>query len=215
MATAARSLPSGTGRRKATKEFRRQQLIQATIKCVAKRGFSDTTMADVTREAGLSLGIVNLHFQSKDKLFIETLRFLSEEYEAACRAAMEKAGPSPAMRLSALVDLDFSARVTDRRKLAVWFAFWGEARSRPTYMQLCADKDRRYELIVTDLCQRIIDDGGYEGVEAAEIAQGLSAMVNGLWLDMLMTPDEMPRDRARHICRNYLARAFPAHFKAA
>jgi hypothetical protein len=40
-------------------------------------------------------------------------------------------------------------------------------------------------------------------------------MVNGLWLDLLMTPEEMPRDRAREICRNYLARAFPGHFQAA
>ena len=213
MATAARNLPPG--RRRANKELRRQQLIQATIKCVAKRGFSDTTMADVTREAGLSLGIVNLHFQSKDKLFIETLRFLSEEYEASCRAAMEKAGSSPAARLAALVDLDFSTRVTDRRKLAVWFAFWGEAKSRPTYMQLCADKDRRYELVVTHLCQQIIDAGGYDGVQAEEVAHGLSAMVNGLWLDLLMTPAEMPREKARDICRNYLARTFPGQFLAA
>lgn len=209
MATAVTSLPGG--RRKATKELRRLQLIRATIKCVAKRGFAETTMADVTREAGLSLGIVNLHFQSKDKLFIETLRFLSEEYELACQAALAKAGPSAAEKLAALVDLDFSTRVSDRRKLAVWFAFWGEAKSRPTYMQLCAEKDRRYEEVVARLCQEIIDDGGYEQVRALDIANGLSAMVNGLWLDLLMTPDGMDRDKARTLCLSYLARTFPTH----
>jgi TetR/AcrR family transcriptional repressor of bet genes len=211
MATAVRNLAGG--RRKVTKEARRQQLIRATIKCVAKRGFAETTMADVTQEAGLSLGIVNLHFQSKDKLFVETLRFLSEEYETACQGAMAKAGPSPAQRLVALVDLDFSPKVADRRKIAVWFAFWGEAKSRPTYMQLCAEKDRRYEETVARLCQEIIDDGGYGNVRALDIANGLSAMVNGLWLDLLMTPDDMDRDKAKSICRGYLARTFPAHLQ--
>ncbi|GIR39252.1 MAG: hypothetical protein CM15mP51_00320 [Porticoccaceae bacterium] len=37
-------------------------------------------MADVTKLAGLSLGIVNLHFETKEKLLVETLRFITDEY---------------------------------------------------------------------------------------------------------------------------------------
>ena len=62
-------------RRAMSKQARREQLIQATIKCIAKNGLSGTTMADITREAGLSLGIVNLHFESKEKLLIEADAF--------------------------------------------------------------------------------------------------------------------------------------------
>ena len=39
-----------------------------------------TTMADVTKLVGLSLGIVNLHFETKEKLLVETLRFITDEY---------------------------------------------------------------------------------------------------------------------------------------
>ena len=46
-------------------------------------------MADVTQDAGLSSGIVNLHFLSKDKLFEETLLYLSDEYEAFCANALK------------------------------------------------------------------------------------------------------------------------------
>ena len=52
--------------RKASKETRRQQLIEATIDSLAKRGYSETTMADVADGAGLSRGIVNFHFESKE-----------------------------------------------------------------------------------------------------------------------------------------------------
>ena len=62
------------------KQARRRQLIDATIVCIAEKGLSGTTMADVTQQAGLSMGIVNLHFQRKEKLLIETLRFISDEY---------------------------------------------------------------------------------------------------------------------------------------
>ena len=66
--------------RSLSKKARRKQLIEATIKCIADNGLSGTTMADVTQQAGLSLGIVNLHFQSKEKLLIETMRYISTEY---------------------------------------------------------------------------------------------------------------------------------------
>ena len=209
MTSPAKKLASN--RRTASKEERRLQLIKATIKSVAKRGLAETTMADVTREAGLSLGIVNLHFQSKDKLLEETLRYLSDEYESACQAAMAKAGPSAVQKLAALVDLDFSPKVCERKKLAVWFAYWGEAKSRPTYLQICAAKDNRYEDIVTELCQELIDTGAEAGTGARDVAVGLSALVNGLWLDLLMTPDTSDREICRKICMNYLARAFPGH----
>ena len=47
------------------KAERRQQLIDATIRCIAHHGLSAVTMQMVTREAGLSVGIANLHFESK------------------------------------------------------------------------------------------------------------------------------------------------------
>ena len=210
MASTAQKVSSG--RRTAAKETRRQQLIKATIKSVAKRGFADTTMADVTREAGLSLGIVNLHFQSKDNLFEETLRYLSDEYESLYTSAAENAGPDPADKLCAMVELDFSTKVSDRRKLAVWFAFWGAAKTRPTYLQICAENDRRYGEIVASLFQQIINEDGYDGLDAESLAIGLAAIVNGLWLDLLMTPEELSRDQARAICYGYLASIFPDRF---
>ena len=76
---AANAKPNDTPR-SMSKQARRKQLIQATIKCIAKNGLSSTTMADVTQQAGLSMGIINLHFQSKEKLLIETLQYISDEY---------------------------------------------------------------------------------------------------------------------------------------
>ena len=101
--------------RAVAKDRRREQLIKATINCIAKRGIAGTTMADVTQDAGLSLGIVNLHFLSKDKLFEETLLYLSDEYEAFCANALKKAGHTAVEKLTALAELDFSPKVCDRK----------------------------------------------------------------------------------------------------
>ena len=199
-------------RRTASKEFRQLQLIRATLKSIAKRGIADTTLGDVSREAGLSAGIINLHFESKDKLFVETLRYLADDYKSAWERALERAGPGAAERLSALMKLDFAPSVCDRKKLAVWFAFWGEARSRPTYRKLCRERDAEYEAVLVSLCERTVAEGGYADVDAAYVARALTAISNGLWLDLLITPEQLDRETALKTCLSFLASVFPNHF---
>ncbi len=140
--------------RKASKETRRQQLIEATIDSLAKRGYSETTMADVADGAGLSRGIVNFHFESKEKLLVATLQYMADEYSAHWRAALQKAGDDPARQLGVLVAADFDRSICNRRKLAAWCAFWGEAKSRPTYQALCGARDEAYQNVFIDLCRQ-------------------------------------------------------------
>src|SRR5215467_6337245 len=92
--------PEGEKRgRKASKEVRQLQLIEATIDSLAKRGYAETTMADVADGAGLSRGIVNFHFESKEKLLVATLQHMYDEYSAHCRSVLQKAGGDPARQL--------------------------------------------------------------------------------------------------------------------
>ena len=76
-----------TARRTESKEVRRKQLIDATIESIAQNGIAGTTMSTVTETAGLSLGIVNFHFESKQKLFEETLVHIAKEYHQHCLRA--------------------------------------------------------------------------------------------------------------------------------
>jgi TetR/AcrR family transcriptional repressor of bet genes len=206
--------PAAQGRRTASKEARRQQLIQATIQSIAKYGLSDTTVATVAKEANLSQGIVNLHFQSKQGLLIETLKSVADEYKEAWEKALASAGPGNAEKLEALVNVDFCHAVCDRTKIAVWFAYWSETKSRPTYRKLCAERDRGYDRKLNELVRALIAEGNYQFLDADSITDGLSAMSAGLWLDLLVDPRGMTRERARKACRMYLCQLFPKHFKA-
>src|SRR5262245_64565294 len=117
--------------RDALKEARRIQLMEATIDCIAARGFADLTLADVAKAAGLSVGIVNFYFRSKDVLLIETLRHLVEDYIQHSNENIHNAGPSAAAQVEAMIESDFHRAVANRKKVTVWYAFWGETRWRP------------------------------------------------------------------------------------
>ena len=64
---------------------------------------------------------------------------------------------------------------------------------------------------MTRLCEEIIHEGGY-GVRARDVATGLLAIDEGLWLDLLLTPAEMSPEQALEISLSYLHAVFPRHF---
>lgn len=198
-------------RRTAPKHERKEQLIKATIRSIAKHGLSVTTMASVASEADLSQGIINLHFQSKDRLLEETLRYVADEYRHIWLKAMENAGETAAEKLEALVAVDFDKRICQRNKLSVWFAFWGESQSRPVYRQICATRDEEYRQVLSGLCKEIIEQGGY-GIEANVVVYGLSAMNEGLWLDLLLNSPKMTPEIGFEISMAWLQGIFPQHF---
>ena len=206
--------PQTTGKRRQIrpKAERRQQLIDATIRCIAQHGLSKVTMQMVTSEAGLSVGIANLHFQSKDNLLKETLRFVAEEYHGGQIKIMEGSDmPDLGQRLDALLDFQLGRGVTQRQTMSVWFAYYGEAGARPVYQKIVSTVDRLAAQKLEALFSDIIKEGEYQEVDARELATGYSSLIDGLHLGLLVTPRELTKRRARAVARDFLRRAFPQH----
>src|SRR4051812_19679828 len=161
-------------RRFEIKESRRAQLIEATIDSLSKRGFAEFTLADVAKGARLSQGIVNFYFRSKEALLVETLKFMAAEYEEFWTAAVRRAGPRPADKLAAMIAADFDPVMASRKKVTVWYAFWGEARWRPEYLKICQNLSESYFDETRALCREIVNTGGYTEVDPDVIARGLN-----------------------------------------
>ena len=201
-----------TPRRALPKEVRREQLIQATMTSIAENGLSGTTIATVTREAGLSLGIANLHFESKEKLLSETLQYVTDEYTCGHRAILgNNKFDTVADKIKAILDFDLSPKVINKKKLAVWVAFWGEAKARPVYQRIRAHADIEIEGGYRKVFQAAIDEAGYANADAALLARGYTALIDGLWLELLVAPRQFNRSKAKQVAQHYLASAFPQH----
>ena len=119
------------------------------------------------------------------------------------------------LALRALLEMDLKPKLIDDQKLAIWFAFWGEVKSRPTYRKICDEYDRYYDSVVEKLCAGIIDEGGYTSITAAAAAEALTCMTNGLWLSCLISPKDFDRDIGWNAIMSYLANVFPRHYETA
>lgn len=201
----------GTLPRKQPRIARRTQLIEATIETLAEVGYARTTLTAVAKRAGLSHGLVNFHFETKEKLLYETMVHLGEEYRANWTAALGAAGPQPAQRLHALLEADFNPAICTPARLAAWCCFWGETQSRPMYQDAYGENDAAYNATLETACADLIAEGGY-GWEAVRVARVLRVTTEGVWLDMMTMSNPYGRDEALATTLTCAAAFFPRHF---
>lgn len=200
-------------RRKLSRDARRVQLMDATIEVLAQRGYARTTLTEVANQAGLSHGLVNFHFQTKEKLLTETLLYLAEEYRQNWLAALEAAGPSPAEQLDALLRADFNPDICTPAKLSAWCSYWGEAQSRPIYQERCGSNDQFYNDTIEGICADLMAQSGMKG-DATRAGRVLRITIEGVWLDLMTL--NIPYTRSEALATVYCcAQAFfPQHFNA-
>lgn len=192
---------------------RERQLIDAAIDCIAAHGMRDTSVPEVAARAHMAVGSINQYFESKELLLTAALRALSEQFERAWHAALESAGADPALRLRRFVECYFRPAICRRKKVAVWFAFWGEAKARPHYREVCAAYDRRHDAMLEALCRSLIAAGGYR-IEARDAAKIIASQCHGLWLELLTGSDGLDRKALAALARSCLAALFPGHARA-
>jgi TetR/AcrR family transcriptional regulator, transcriptional repressor of bet genes len=197
-----------------TRDARRLRLIEATISSIAYHGFVKTTRAGVAKAANLPLDLVYSYFPSKKELLVETLRHMALVYEASWLEKVRQA-TTPFGRLNAMVEADFDPMISDREGAIVWYGFWRESSWHPEFLHVCEKLSSAYFEQAWFAMRQIVEEGGYHDIDAVELAHAFNAMINGLWMEILINPKGCDVELARRACRGFLARAFPKESAAA
>ncbi len=69
-------------------EATRQRLLDAAEALFGQRGFHDTSIVDITRDAGVGQGTFYLYFNGKEEIFRELVRRLSHQLRGTLREAI-------------------------------------------------------------------------------------------------------------------------------
>jgi TetR/AcrR family transcriptional repressor of bet genes len=180
--------------------IRRQQLIEATIASLSRYGFADATISRISKEAGVSTGIIHHYFESKDDLLAATMRTLLEQLRQDVVERLAQAA-NPEERLHAIIDGNFAANQFDRPVIVAWLSFWAQVPHVPGLARLQRINARRLRSNLLHELRQLLP------VErAAETATGLAALIDGLWLRASLDGVQNPA-AARAIVRSYLESA--------
>jgi TetR/AcrR family transcriptional regulator, transcriptional repressor of bet genes len=155
---------------------RRRQLIDATIASIGRYGLADTTVQRISREAGVSSGIIHHYFGGKSELLEATMRRLLQDLRDDVVAALRTA-QSPEDRIIAVIDSNFAPSQFQAGAIAAWLAFWAEAPHVPALGRLQRLYVRRFHSNLMHSLGRLLPTE-----LAAQTAQGLAALIDGLWL---------------------------------
>ena len=123
---------------------------------------------------------------------------------STCTTSIRRIGAPPCRRPATIrrgscrrwCAADFDRSICNKRKLAAWCAFWGEAKSRPTYQALSGARDEAYQQVFIDLCATLKQSGGYDYEPQVDGAGAVSAMLEGLWLRLMMGTEDVTRETA-------------------
>ena len=187
-------------------------ILKAAIRTIARYSLSGTTIQLVAQAAKVAAGTVILRFQNKDALLAAAMESVALEFEQARRAAIDRANGSASAALNALIDMSFDPAVSDPAKVAVWYAFWGEARARLVYMERISALDHAYQQDLERLCRELITAGNYPHLNAEAVAMGFAGILEWQWQEILVSGPAFDREHARRVARAYLAGTFPREF---
>ncbi len=186
---------------------RRQQLIDAAMSSIAEHGLANTTVARVAEVAGLSQGLMNFYFESKQALLIATLEYVESEFQRVRRDTKRSAAKTPEAQLDAIIEATFDPAICNPRYLDVWDAFWGEARARKDFNRICSAYEISQRKETIRLFRKI-----------AEPEQDADALGTAFFHLLEARPQTRGRSKRldlegiKHTCRAFLATVFPARF---
>ena len=184
-------------------DARRADLIEATAAVLAEHGLAVTSVRAICAQAGVSPGLLRHYFEGIDDLVAATYQATSDRMDAIFAGAVEAAGADPRARLSAYLTASFRAPVTDPELLGAWTAFWALARSDARMAAIHATSYAGYRARLGEL---LVACGARD---PDRLAIMLTAMVDGLWLELSLDAASFGADAAAQMVERALAALLP------
>ena len=185
---------------RAEPDVRRHSLVEATARVLARDGATGASVRVIALEAGVSPGLVNHYFAGIDTLIAATYSMVGEQVRLALAQAVALAGTDPRARLTAYVSASFAPPIANRALLATWVAFW----SLTTKPAVAERHDAIYADYRRDL-ETLLGACGIAPSDRRLTAIAIAALVDGLWLELCLSPGGFTPEEARSLAERQIA----------
>ena len=168
---------------------RRTQILEAALVCFAKRGFHQTSMNDISGEAGISVGLIYRYFENKEAV----ISAMADRHKKEITEMLERARQAPSLLES--LEILFTAHCCEDAPQVV-SAFvvdlYAEASRNPHVADLVRDVLETAMGGVRDLIARA-PEGQNTGnnLTPDDLAELIFAVARGMLMLDVLRPQEM------------------------
>jgi len=155
----------------------KQAIIEAAEELFARYGFRKTSIDDIARAAGIGKGTVYLHFSSKEELFAEIVRRVSDRMLDRLTSAVKRAR-TPAGKLRAFIETSLIAVA----EIAAEYHLHEETMLEliPLGMSLRQDHEARERSLLVEVLREGDACGAFVVEHPERLARGIAACLDGL-----------------------------------
>ena len=161
-------------------EVRPGQIVDVARQVMVAKGMKGFTVRNITREAGLSPGMINLHFGSMEGL-------LHAVFDSVMFELPDTAGRAPVNLTVAIINLRlivkryFEPQYFSRQSLLVWLPLFDAMLRDPEFRKKVYARDENYVAEFASHIAKVMAFRQIEG-DAMAIARNLMSFMDGLWL---------------------------------
>jgi AcrR family transcriptional regulator len=172
---------------------RRQQILDAARTCFLRNGFHATSMQDVIREAGLSVGAVYRYFPSKNDLITALAQQVIDQV-AGVFDAMAAEEPAPPLETSMFRAVDLVTEMSGPGgPLRMALQVWSESQRDPLLADFVAGAYRRLRQRLVVIARRAHAHGHLPaGADPDAIGSVLFSLLPGYALQRMLTGEPDP-----------------------
>ena len=168
---------------------RRSQILEAALVCFAKRGFHQTSMHDISGEAGISVGLIYRYFENKEAV----ISAMADRHKKEIGEVLERARQAPTLLES--LEILFTAHCCEDAPQVV-SAFvvdlYAEASRNPHVADLVRDVLDTAMNGVRDLIARAPEAQNAENdLKSNELAELIFAVARGMLMLDVLRPQGM------------------------
>ncbi len=192
--------------RRGVAPLRRAAIVRATIRCLARDGYSGLTMRKVAREAKVSQGILHYYFADKRTILVAALETVAADLDRRVAAAQDRRPKDARARLLALVEACLRLAVEERAFWIVFVEFWGEMmhdRRLRTINAALYDRTRR---LIGAVVAQGVRVGTFRRTDPLRAAAVILGLVDGVSLQLTFDPAAFRVADATRFCGDAVLR---------
>ncbi|MEW2275220.1 TetR/AcrR family transcriptional regulator [Streptomyces griseofuscus] len=180
---------------------RQRELLRAAVEQIEARGVAAVRIADVAAALGVSNALVLYHFSTKEKLVAAAFAHAAED-DLARKLLGRRT--TALRRLRAAVR--WYAPTGQAKGWRLWIEGWAAALREPALREVTRDLDRRWKAALAEVIAEGVSDGEFSCPDPQAAALRLTALLDGLAVQLTSYPGSVPRARAQEWADEALAR---------
>jgi AcrR family transcriptional regulator len=184
----------------------RDRILAAAVRRIAREGIDDVRIARIAMDAGVSTSLVHYHFETREALLAEALRYSYERAGTARISSGELPAASHAERLRSMIDQCLPTTPSLEEDWVLWVELWLRAVRHPDLRPVAEELyGRLHSWFASEIAAGVRDDEFAE-CDPDEVADRALALIDGYGIRTLIGDSRVPLERARHGVASALAR---------